>query len=142
MASTKCSPFFLLSGTPNSLLMMKSTLRILTPLFLLCLLIFAFGKRHGSLPALGRFLQPFNGVWVPADDDLKHLNAIAKIPGLKAKVVVKFDSNRIPHIFAQTDEDAFAVQGYLVAMDRLFQMEFMVRAGTGRLSEVLGSRTI
>jgi penicillin G amidase len=121
---------------------LSKALRIVAPFLLLVFLIYGLGKRHGPLPALANFLHPFHGVWVPPDDELKQLDKIAKIPGLFAPVTVKFDSNRIPHVFAQNDEDLYAVQGFLVAMDRLFQMEFMVRAGKGRLSEVLGKRTL
>jgi penicillin amidase len=48
----------------------------------------------------------------------------------------------IPHIFADNMEDAVMVQGYLTARDRLWQMDLTVRKASGRLSEVLGERTL
>ena len=119
----------------------KKTFRFIAPFLLLALLIFGFGRRHGPVPSLGKFLHPFHGAWVPPDDDLTRLAKVSKIPGLKAPVTVRVDSNRIPHIFAQNDEDLYAAQGFMVASDRLFQMEFLVRAASGRLSEVMGKRT-
>src|SRR5699024_7582842 len=47
-----------------------------------------------------------------------------------------------PHIFAQNDFDAYYVQGYLTARDRLWQMEMQSRAAGGHLSEVLGSKSL
>lgn len=62
----------------------------------------------------------------------------AKIDGVKNDVQVYFDEYAIPHIYAQTNEDAWAALGYLHAQDRLFQMELLRRVGGGRLSEIFG----
>ncbi len=48
------------------------------------------------------------------------------------------DNMGIPHIYADTDEDAFFGAGYVIAMDRLYQAEMLRRFSLGRLSEVLG----
>lgn len=42
------------------------------------------------------------------------------------------------HILAKNQHDLFFAQGFVVAQDRLFQMELWKRAGQGRLAEVLG----
>jgi penicillin G amidase len=60
------------------------------------------------------------------------------IPGLRAKVEVRRDRWGVPHIYAGNQHDLFFAQGFVVAQDRLFQMEMWRRAGEGRLSEVLG----
>ena len=52
------------------------------------------------------------------------------------------DANAVPHIFAQTEKDAYFALGYAHAQDRLFQMEMMRRLGAGRLSEVVGPDTL
>ncbi|MEO0391931.1 MAG: penicillin acylase family protein [Pseudomonadota bacterium] len=57
---------------------------------------------------------------------------------IDAPVRVVWDEHAIPHIFAQSMDDAYVALGYLHAQDRLFQMEMQRRAGQGRLSEVLG----
>ncbi|MEM9992203.1 MAG: penicillin acylase family protein, partial [Bacteroidota bacterium] len=47
-----------------------------------------------------------------------------------------------PHIFANSLEDALFAQGYLHAQHRLWQMDISVRAAAGRLSEIMGKRTL
>jgi penicillin G amidase len=58
---------------------------------------------------------------------------------LRAPVEILRDENWIPHIFADTQEDAAFALGYVHAEDRLWQMETMRRMGAGRLSEIFGS---
>ena len=58
--------------------------------------------------------------------------------GLKNKVEILFDTYGIPHIYAQSLEDAYFALGYVHAQDRLFQMEMLKRAAAGRLAEILG----
>ncbi|MFQ6000591.1 MAG: penicillin acylase family protein [Anaerolineae bacterium] len=65
-----------------------------------------------------------------------------QVPGLKAPVEVYRDKWGVPHIYAQNVEDLFFAQGYVTAQDRLWQMEFNRRVGSGTLSEVLGEATL
>ncbi len=60
------------------------------------------------------------------------------IPGLANRVQVVFDRRGVPTIRAGSFGDAFRVQGYLVARERLFQMELQRRAADGLLSEIVG----
>lgn len=124
----------------------RRLLGALWPFVTLGLLLFAFGRGHGPMPALSVFLDPWSGAWVQPDDDLTRTNARllagGGIAGLEAPVTVHFDTNRIPHVFAANDEDLYAAQGYLVAADRLWQMDFIARLAEGRLSEMFGRRTI
>src|SRR5690606_21763811 len=64
------------------------------------------------------------------------------IAGLQADVTVTRDERGVPYIEASSMEDAYRALGFVHAQDRLAQMEFMRRFGTGRLSEVLGSGTL
>jgi penicillin G amidase len=64
------------------------------------------------------------------------------IAGLGAPVDISFDSEAVPHVFAETPEDAYRALGFLHAQNRLWQMELMRRAGQGRLSEVFGAATL
>jgi penicillin amidase len=48
------------------------------------------------------------------------------------------DSHGIPRIAAATDADAASALGYLHARDRMFQMDLMRRAASGRLAELAG----
>ncbi|MHA1813192.1 MAG: penicillin acylase family protein [Candidatus Thorarchaeota archaeon] len=48
----------------------------------------------------------------------------------------------IPHIYADSMNDAFMVLGYLHARDRLFQMVMQSRLASGGLSEIIGSAAV
>jgi penicillin amidase len=60
-------------------------------------------------------------------------------PGIAADVRVVRDSNGVPGILGEKEEDLAFVLGYVMAQDRLWQMDYMRRAGQGRLAEILGS---
>ena len=64
------------------------------------------------------------------------------LPGLGAPIEVIRDENAVPHIYAESAEDALFALGFVHAQDRLFQMDFQRRVGAGRLSEVLGDATL
>jgi penicillin amidase len=66
------------------------------------------------------------------------LSGTLTLDGLHQSVDVWFDNYGIPHIYAQTEEDAYLALGYVHAQDRLFQMDMIRRAASGRLSEVFG----
>jgi penicillin amidase len=55
-----------------------------------------------------------------------------------APASVRFDTRGEPHIRAATQADAFFVQGYVTAQDRLFQMDGLRRFAGGTLAEILG----
>ena len=66
----------------------------------------------------------------------------ARIPGLSGPVDIGFDADGIPRIRAASATDAAAALGFVHARDRLFQMELMRRAASGRLSEIAGPATL
>ncbi|MFN4259575.1 MAG: penicillin acylase family protein [Gemmataceae bacterium] len=53
---------------------------------------------------------------------------------------VRIDRDRrgVPHIVATNDTDLFVAFGYVMAQDRLFQLDYLRRRGAGRLAEILG----
>ena len=61
---------------------------------------------------------------------------------LQSPVTVYRDEHGVPQIYADNRHDLFFAQGYVQAQDRLFQMDFQRRVGTGTLSEVLGEATL
>jgi penicillin amidase len=65
------------------------------------------------------------------------LSAI-ELPGLRQPVRVVWDSNSIPHIFAQNDADAMTALGYVHARHRFFQMDLLRRQASGTSAELLG----
>ncbi len=64
------------------------------------------------------------------------------VKGLQNEVEIIRDSFGMPHIYAQSDQDAYFALGFCQAQDRLFQMDLARRAGQGRLSEILGTSLI
>ncbi|MFO7525338.1 MAG: penicillin acylase family protein [Ignavibacteriaceae bacterium] len=65
-----------------------------------------------------------------------------KTSSIKNNIDVYRDSLAVPYIFADSDEDAAFALGYLHAQERMFTMDLIRRAGEGRLSEILGEKTI
>ena len=61
---------------------------------------------------------------------------------ITSDIEVYCDSFAVPYIIAQSDEDVAFALGYLHAQERLFTMDFIRRAGEGRLSEILGEKAI
>jgi penicillin amidase len=57
-------------------------------------------------------------------------------------VEVNRDSLGVPHIKARTLDDAWFVQGYTTAEDRMFQMDGLRRLAAGELSEVVGAAAL
>ncbi|MEX2603521.1 MAG: penicillin acylase family protein [Gracilimonas sp.] len=99
--------------------------------------IISLNTKFGAVPPLGKFFDPDAGFWANADV-IEPKSSKLEIPGLKEKVSVYFDDRNVPHIFAQNEHDLFLTQGYIVARDRLFQMEMQTYDAAGRLAEVVG----
>jgi penicillin amidase len=65
------------------------------------------------------------------------------IPGIIQDYVdVYRDEYGVPHIYAQSISDAYFALGYVMAEDRLFQMDLFRRTAAGRLSEIFGDSTL
>ena len=62
--------------------------------------------------------------------------------GPKAPVEILRDKRTVPHIFADSQEDAYFGLGFVHAQDRLWQMEMMRRLAAGRLAEVAGRKAL
>ena len=61
-----------------------------------------------------------------------------RLAGLRGVAEVRFDGRGVADVRAQTLLDAFRIQGYLMARERLFQMELQRRAASGELAEIAG----
>ncbi|HEX4205486.1 MAG TPA: penicillin acylase family protein [Ktedonobacteraceae bacterium] len=61
------------------------------------------------------------------------------LDGLHEPVEVITDRYGVPHIYARNEDDLYFAQGYMHAQERLWQMEFNRRIGSGRLSEIFGT---
>ncbi len=73
---------------------------------------------------------------------LPQIDGSASLPGLEHAVTVDRDLWGVPHIRAASVEDLAEAQGYVMAQDRLWQMDLLRRAARGQLSEILGPRTL
>ena len=73
-----------------------------------------------------------------ASRSLAQIDGELEIPGLREAVEIIRDEWGIPHIYAQNDDDLFFAQGYVMAQDRLWQMEMWRRWHEGRLAEIFG----
>ncbi len=87
---------------------------------------------------LGSLLSPQQGLWQNITASETKTTVSVQSARLKGKVNVFLDERLVPHVFAENDEDAFFVQGYLHAKYRLWQMEFQTLAAGGSLSSVVG----
>ena len=81
-------------------------------------------------------------VWWFVYRPLPQLQGTIRLPGLQNNVLVERDNWGIPHIRASSVEDMVEAQGYVMAQDRLWQMDLLRRVGRGQLSEILGPATL
>ncbi|WP_323787367.1 penicillin acylase family protein [Psychroserpens sp.] len=114
---------------------MKYFKLILSFLFTLSV-FYVLDTKLGSIPPLGKFLAPTEGIWQNETDDATSGNI--SINSLEDYVTVHYDAHLIPHIFAKNDYDLYKAQGYITAKHRLWQMEFQTFAAAGRVSEIIG----
>ncbi|QOY21989.1 penicillin acylase family protein [Xanthomonas citri] len=70
--------------------------------------------------------------------DAEASHAVLTVEGLEQPAKILVDRWGVAHIYAATDDDAFFVQGFNVARDRLFQLDLLRRKGLGQLSEAFG----
>jgi len=73
---------------------------------------------------------------------LPQIDGSASLPGLGHEVTVERDQWGVPHIRAASIEDLAEAQGYVMAQDRLWQMDLFRRIARGQLSEILGEKTL
>lgn len=96
----------------------------------------------GTLPALGKFFNPFTGFWRNAEPVNPEKVIQINLEGLSQPVTVVLDDRLVPHIFASNEEDLVMVQGYLHAKYRLWQMDITSRQAAGRLAEIFGENLL
>ncbi|HEY0667792.1 MAG TPA: hypothetical protein VGD22_06425, partial [Sphingobacteriaceae bacterium] len=63
-------------------------------------MVVSLNSKFGDIPPLGKFLDPFHGFWANAESKNHQDNRQISLAGLQGAVTIKFDNNRIPHIFA------------------------------------------
>jgi len=101
--------------------------------------------RRGTFIALGLaflclLIAGGGYLWIryTVDRSLPRIDGEIVCEYLELPVEIIRDSYGIPHIYAQNESDLFLAMGYTMAQDRLWQMEFHRRLGSGRVSELFG----
>ncbi len=77
-----------------------------------------------------------------SDKSLSDYNQPFELRGLSQRVEIVRDKWAVAHIYAQTESDLFAAQGFTHGQDRFFQMDLWRRIASGQLSEVFGKKTL
>ena len=116
---------------------MKIVSFLAASIFTMVLIVILNTKMVAPAP-LGKLLSPQHGLWQNAEPSDKNFSEDLKFTNLKGKTSVYFDERLVPHVFAEQEDDAYFVQGYLHAKFRLFQMELQTYSAAGRASEVVG----
>jgi len=101
-------------------------MRILKRVFTIILLVLVLAMAAGMI-----FLNSVKTRAVP------DYNATVDLEMLSAPVQVFRDSLGVPHVYASNEADLYRTVGYVMAQDRMWQLDLMRRITTGRLSEVL-----
>jgi penicillin amidase len=73
---------------------------------------------------------------------LPQVDGTLRLPGLAERVEVLRDEHGIPQLYADNSADLFYAQGFVQAQDRFFEMDFRRHVTAGRISELLGERTV
>jgi penicillin amidase len=113
---------------------------ILSALIFICQM--PIESKGGALPPLGAFTSPFVGFWQNTKAELKDPNLQLDHENLIAPVDIILDDRLVPYIFAENEFDAALAQGFLHAKYRMWQVDISLRDISGKLSEVLGERTL
>lgn len=116
-------------------------IRFLISLAFTVSLVIVLNMKIGSVPPLGKFLDPVSGFWANAESDISMPEQFA-LQGLTDPVSILYDDMLVPHVFADKETDLYLALGYMHAYHRLWQMEFQTHAAAGRLSEIIGEITL
>ena len=103
---------------------MRTALRLLLWIFALAVLVLA------------------TTIWWLVYRPLPQLDGKVSVGGLQSDVTVERDNWGVPHIRAGSVEDMAEGEGYVMAQDRLWQMDLLRRVAKGQLSEILGPVTV
>ena len=99
-------------------------------------------RGRGALALLASITVVAAGAFLWLRGSLPDIDGDRSLPGIAAPIVVIRDEHGIPHIEAETEEDALFALGFVHAQDRMWQMEMNRRIGGGRLAEVLGAAAL
>jgi hypothetical protein len=76
---------------------------------------------------------------IPPEDCLAHVSGSCDVEGMDGgKIKITRDRFGIPHIMATSAYDVYFGQGFCIAQERMFQLEYQRLMSHGRLAELLG----
>ena len=117
-------------------------IKFILALAISCALVYLLNTNQNiggkPIPALGKFLSPSEGFWQNIEADSVPASGDFHLAGLQGAVSVHYDSDMIPHILADHENDAYFMQGYITAQHRLWHMELQILSAAGRISEIIG----
>jgi len=114
----------------------RSSTRVLLPAIVLSTALIGACQAGAAAPPEDRTSPASStgdSAWTDSGADV-----VYRLEGLSEPAEIIIDHWGIPHIYAGTHYDAFFVQGFNAARDRLWQIDLWRRRGLGLLSEVLG----
>lgn len=82
------------------------------------------------------------GLYFLTKSKVPQMSGTLSIVGLKSNVKVERDHFGVPHIYADNNHDAFVALGYILASERLFQMDISRLLARGELSEMVGEKAL
>ncbi len=71
-----------------------------------------------------------------------HPTDVVHVKGILGEVEVIWDNWGVPHIYANNKRDLFFALGYVMATDRLWQMDLLRRLAEGNLSVIVGETAL
>ena len=115
----------------------RSPLRLMVSVAAVVATFYALATPTVGEMGIGEALDPVRGLYGTARSS-STVSGTIRLAGLGGRASVDYDERGVPHIVAESDSDAVALLGYVVARDRLFQLSFLPRVASGRLAEILG----
>jgi penicillin G amidase len=69
---------------------------------------------------------------------LRPVDGRVTLPGLREDAEIFTDRWGVPHVYARNLDDMYFAQGWLIAAERMWQVDFTRRLAQGRLAEIVG----
>jgi len=79
---------------------------------------------------------------IPAQTAVPQIEKTLTIAGIKENVIVRRDKQGIPYIEAKSEADLYFAQGFVIAQDRLWQMDLLRRVAGGETAEIFGGSVL
>ena len=92
--------------------------------------------------AIIALILSFSLLYFLAHQSLPKYNNSIVSSDVSSKIEIIRDVNSVPHIFGESKIDALFGLGYAHAQERFWQMNYLKRISQGRLSEVIGPKSL